>query len=291
MKKQIVWGWYLIGVRAWRRLGPILVLLWAMVPRVQAHRLDEYLQAALVGITRDSLNLQLSLTPGAAVASNVLEVLDADHDGRVVAAEQDAYAARVLSEVSMDVDGRPVTLVLQSSHFPLVGAMKEGFGLIELEARAHLPELPAGDHVLHLQNRHLTNISVYLANALVPDTTEVLIQKQRRDLRQTELFIDYTLVPTAARTPLSTTLEIPDQKGSSVARRYLPAILMITGLFIVGLWARRARGGSQRDMSVPGKGKPDGTGAFSRQGKWGAVNFAFRFKVGGPRDRSGGGQQ
>ena len=46
-----------------------------------AHRLDEYLQATTVAVTRGHVVLRVRLTPGVAVAPAVLAQIDANGDG------------------------------------------------------------------------------------------------------------------------------------------------------------------------------------------------------------------
>jgi hypothetical protein len=58
---------------------------------------------------------------------------------------------------------------------------------------ATLPALPAGVHQLSFRNRHDSQRSVYLANALVPESDRVAVTAQRRDGSQSELVIEYRL--------------------------------------------------------------------------------------------------
>ena len=77
-----------------------------------AHRRDEYLQAARIAIEPTRVDIELDLTPGIALAPSVLGEIDRDHDGNVATAEANAYAARVLGEIRLEVDGRPMPLEL-----------------------------------------------------------------------------------------------------------------------------------------------------------------------------------
>ena len=77
--------------------------------------------------------------------------------------------------------------------------MRRGEGTIQLQSTAILPRLPLGPHQLMFRNRHHPDRSVYLANALVPDTDEVAVTAQRRDGDQTELTINYVLRAAPAR--------------------------------------------------------------------------------------------
>ena len=82
---------------------------------------------------------------------------------------------------------------LDASSFPQVDAVRHGKGTIRLHLAAMLPRLSAGFHHLLFRNRHHRDRSVYLANALVPETYRVEILAQRRDGNQSELIIDYVV--------------------------------------------------------------------------------------------------
>src|SRR5205085_8472657 len=86
--------------------------------------------------------------------------------------------------------------------FPEPGAMKRGEGTIRLQLSATFPPASSGVHQLLFRNRHHPDRSVYLANALVPETNQVSVTAQRRDRDQTELTIDY-LVRAAPAKPRS----------------------------------------------------------------------------------------
>ena len=64
-----------------------------------AHRLDEYLQATTIALEKDRIQAQIRLTPGVAVFPIVFADIDRDADGVVSAAEQRAYAERVLRDL------------------------------------------------------------------------------------------------------------------------------------------------------------------------------------------------
>src|SRR5204862_57476 len=75
--------------------------------------------------------------------------------------------------------------------FPEIDAVKRGEGVIRLHFAASLPRLSAGLHQLSFRNRYQRSRSVYLANALVPQSRLITVTAQRRDVDQTELTIDY----------------------------------------------------------------------------------------------------
>ena len=160
---------------------------------VSAHRTDEYLQAARLAIDPGAVALELDLTPGIALAEGIIADIDRNRDGSLSPDEQRAYASLALSALTIEVDGRPVRAELDGISFPDAEAMNRGEGTIRLRSRAALPHLSTGPHQLLFRNRHHPDRSVYLANALVPRSSDVAVTAQRRDGDQTELIIDYVL--------------------------------------------------------------------------------------------------
>jgi hypothetical protein len=161
--------------------------------QVSAHRRDEYLQAARIAIEPARVDVELDLTPGIALAPNVLAEIDRDHDGNVAAAEANAYAARVLGEIRLEVDGRPMPLELVEQRFPTVSSMFKGEGTIQIRLAVAVPPLAAGGHRVLYRNDHRPEMAVYLANALVPANERVVVQAQRRSEDQRDIVIEYLL--------------------------------------------------------------------------------------------------
>jgi hypothetical protein len=62
---------------------PLLLALLALPSAVFAHRDDQYLQATLVAIEPSGVRLQINLTPGVAVAEQVIAEIDRDRDGAI----------------------------------------------------------------------------------------------------------------------------------------------------------------------------------------------------------------
>jgi len=106
---------------------------------VSAHRLDEYLQATLISVEKDRVEVSMRLIPGVAVSSAVISSIDTNADGNLSSAEQSAYAQRVLSELSLSIDGRRLRPQLVSANFPQIQEMREGVGEIHIEYTADVP--------------------------------------------------------------------------------------------------------------------------------------------------------
>jgi len=160
---------------------------------LSAHRLDEYLQAARLAIDPGRVQIELDLTPGVAVAEAIFADIDRDRDGSMSAEEQRAYGSVVLSALELEVDERPLRVQLSTFSFPDAGAMRRGEGTIRIQSAATLPRLSVGPHQLLFRNSHDPDRSVYLANALVPESDQVVVTSQRRDSDQSELIIDYVV--------------------------------------------------------------------------------------------------
>lgn len=171
------------------KAGLIAVLVLLTRP-ASAHRLDEYLQATLLTIEKDRVQADIRLTPGVAVLSYVLSTIDTDGDGVIAPAEQRAYVARVLDDLSLQVNGEPVPLRVMSSRFPSLQEMKDGLGEIQISLTGTLP--PGGSHrTLIFENHHESRIAAYLVNCLAPTDSAIQVSEQKRNYQQSRYQLDY----------------------------------------------------------------------------------------------------
>ena len=158
-----------------------------------AHRTEDYLQAARIGIEPDSVLITLDLTPGIDVAKSFITALDHDGDGSLSNEEQREYAGQVVSALKVETDEWPLRPRVVSWSFPELSAFRRGEGTIRLTVQAALPGVSGGAHRLLFRNAHLAGHSAYLANALVPESARVAVTAQHRDGEQSELTIEYTV--------------------------------------------------------------------------------------------------
>jgi hypothetical protein len=184
--------------RALGSLAIVAAISVALSVELSAHRRDEYLQAARIGISPDSVRIELGLTPGIAIADAVIRAIDRDGDGALAAEEQQAYAQEVVNHLDLEADGVALGIRLRIVSYPALRAIRDGEGTIALQLEAGLPDLATGRHELRFRNTNGRTASAYLANALVPDDDRVAITSQERDAAQSELTIDFAL----ARAPL-----------------------------------------------------------------------------------------
>ena len=93
---------------------------------VSAHRTEDYLQAARIGLEPDRVQITLDLTPGIAVAESFLATLDRDRDGSVSADEQREYAGLVSSALEVAIDDKRLQPRVLSSSFAEPAAFRRG---------------------------------------------------------------------------------------------------------------------------------------------------------------------
>ena len=174
---------------------PLLLALLAVPSAVFAHRDDQYLQATLVAIEPSGVRLQINLTPGVAVAEQVITLIDRDRDGVIYTNEAAAYAESLKRDLLLRVDGRKLELKLTASEFVAPEELRTGSGIIQIEFSATSGPLAAGAHRLALENRHLTTMSVYLINAARPRVGTIQIIRQKRNDNQSAGEIEFTFRP------------------------------------------------------------------------------------------------
>jgi hypothetical protein len=172
-----------------RLIAACAAMVW-LGTSASAHRLDEYLQATLLSVEKESVHGSMRLTPGVAVTPFVLAGVDANADGVISESERKAYAERLLRDVSLKIDGRELSPQLISVEFPGVEEMKQGLGEIQIEFRADLPR-GGRDRRLVFENHHQSGISAYLVNCLAPGDADIRIVAQNRNEQQSFYQLDY----------------------------------------------------------------------------------------------------
>jgi hydrogenase/urease accessory protein HupE len=173
-----------------RVLLALLLALGVSAPAV-AHRLNEYLQATTIAVAPDGVTVQVRLTPGVDVAASIIAGIDADRDGALSSVETQAYAEDLVRDLSLAIDGRPVTLGLQSWSLASLPQMASGQGesIVTMAASFSGGE---GPHELTLDNWHQRRLAAYLVNALQPESASVRIGAQRRNYDQSRYVMSFT---------------------------------------------------------------------------------------------------
>jgi hypothetical protein len=180
-------------------VGAVCALLSLLPAPAFAHRLDEYLQATLIGVEKDRVHVEMRLAPGVAVVPALLKKIDTDGDGVLSSTEDQAYAEEVVRDVSLAIDGRRLTLHLVAWTYSSVDMLKDGMGDIRLELDGVVPP-GAGARVLTFENHHEPDISAYLVNAEVPIDADIRIASQNRNYVQSFYRLSYVQKGSAAGT-------------------------------------------------------------------------------------------
>lgn len=163
-----------------------LVLPW----RVDAHRLDELLQATRISVDASRIQIELALSPGVDVADGFIQAIDLNHDGALDDGEAREFGRHVADALTLSVDDHALPLSLERWHAEPLDALRQGVGTIRLVARAE-PHVASGRHVLMFGNRFQVAGSVYLVNALTPTDSRIYLGQPQRDAQQRTFRIDY----------------------------------------------------------------------------------------------------
>jgi len=197
--------------------------------------LDEYLQGAIVSVEKNRVETELTLTPGIAVFPALLAKIDTDGDGTISAAEQRAYASRVVHDLSLALDGHRLTRRLLAFQFPSIAEMKEGLGEIRLVVEAELPPGGANRRFI-LENHHLSGMSAYQVNCLVPRNPQIRILAQKRNYSQSFYELDFAQARAA-----SGALSLAGRAGAAKPLATL-ALIALSWLVLLGKRRRRLPG-------------------------------------------------
>ncbi len=173
-----------------RKAIVVALVLLSLTGVASAHRLDEYLQATLISVQRDHVEISMRLIPGIAVSAAVIASIDRNRDGILSSAEGTAYAQGVVKDLSLSVDGTRLEPVLVSIDLPPIEEMRDGLGEIHIEYRAQVPG-GGGVRKLLLENHNHMAKTVYLVNALASSDPTISITAQKRNRVQSVYELDY----------------------------------------------------------------------------------------------------
>ena len=182
------------------RIAALGLLLLAVVTPARAHRVDEYLQAIILAVEKDGMRADMFLTPGVAVLPTILADIDSDGDGVLSSAEQRAYAARVLRDLSITLNGERLSPRLVAMEFPDLEETKAGRGDIHLEFSAAWPR-DGRDGRLTLENQHHAAIAAYQVNCLIPSDPEIRIGAEQRNYSQSTYEVRFTQTGARSASP------------------------------------------------------------------------------------------
>lgn len=181
-----------------KRLLFSLICLCAAHLTAAAHVLDQYLQVTQIALAPEGVRVVLRLIPGVEVADRVFALIDVDGDGQLSTQEEQAYAQRVLRDLSLRLNEQPLSLTLADAQFATRASLREGLGTMRMTFTAASALSGAGQQRLNFQNNHLPAFSAYLVNALVPESHALTISGQERDAQQRSVQINFQSQAVAA---------------------------------------------------------------------------------------------
>jgi hypothetical protein len=122
----------------------------------------------------------------------VMRRLDVDGDGIFTPSEAAAYARAVIADLDVRLDDDRLPVSLLRVEVPVAADMNEGLGVIRVALAAPASSAD-GSHRISIHNAHMPSISVYLANALQPESKTARVVRQTRDSRQQTFSLDYEI--------------------------------------------------------------------------------------------------
>ncbi|MBN9319137.1 MAG: hypothetical protein J0I28_05560 [Caulobacterales bacterium] len=128
-----------------------------------AHPLDEVVQGAYLTLAPGEVRLELDLTPGSMVAGTLLARLDTDGDRVVSQAEAHAFAAEVLKQAPLRLDGRKAVWRVRSVTVPPYANLETASDTMKIFAVAERPTRE-GRRALVFENRYAPAKSQVIAN-------------------------------------------------------------------------------------------------------------------------------
>lgn len=186
-----------------KKAATLAILIVLCAGTASAHRLDEYLQAALVTVSSNRVVVSMRLVPGVAVSDQVIAAIDSNHDGIFSPAEQRIYAHHIAEAIVLTSDGHSLQPQIVTQSFPQPDEIRGGIGEIHLELEAPLPAT-TGRRTLTLENRNQIARAVYLVNSVVPTDSTIHITAQLRNTVQSMYELRYEQAATPSVVASST---------------------------------------------------------------------------------------
>ncbi len=177
-----------------KKLLYILLSTCALHMSVAAHVLDQYLQVTQISLSPNQVRIELRLIPGIQVADQIYRVIDADGDNKISTKEEQKYAQLVLTDISLKLGEENIALTRTDIQFPTQAQIREGLGTIRLVFEGTAALSTASPQQILFRNNHYPELGVYLANAMLPATSEIQIGAQIRDPLQRELQVNYQMI-------------------------------------------------------------------------------------------------
>jgi ABC-type nickel/cobalt efflux system permease component RcnA len=186
---------------------------------VVAHSLDAYLQATYITIMPKQITVELAISPGVLLATEVLPQLDPNGDEQISDAEARAYVDAVMRQITLQVDDHVLTLTIDKIEAPPYLNLQAGYGTIRIVTTATLPDNAnaIGAHQLFYRNNFSPAGALYQVNALVNAESAITLGKQNRDDAQQSMTMDFAIANTNTNASASVSVSVSVNAASTVA--------------------------------------------------------------------------
>ena len=192
-------------------LLPLLTLASLLAPprAALAHPLDVYLLYSYITVSPTQIVVELDMSPGVLIAPGLLPELDTNGDQQISDAEGQAYVSKVLPNLLLQVDGKPLSLALTKFDMPDYLITQSGYGTMRIFMAATLDGgMMTGTHTIYFNNNFAPKGAAYQVNTFVDKGVPITLGKQNRDSIYQSMTVDYTIGSAnqaAAATPLPAT--------------------------------------------------------------------------------------
>ena len=138
----------------WAILLAVLSMLFRPQSMASAHPVDMYAQTQAILLTPAGLQVDWKITPGPLLADAIWDSADQDKDGSVSQAEAQAWAAPVLAQWGLTIDGQPVGKPsVQAVQWPAsIDPFRTGEDSIRIRLFFNWPAGETGRHALDMHN-------------------------------------------------------------------------------------------------------------------------------------------
>ncbi len=160
-----------------------------------SHPIDEIVQATYISFGKNEISVELDLTPGAGVAPEIVDDIDANHNRRIEKSEIRSFAMRVLENCVLRVDDSALLLILTDSNLPTYQTLWAGLDEIKIYAIVSNP-LTEGTHWLDYENRYEPAPSRRNANVILrsAELGQFQVNQQWHDVGGRQLLVRYEVL-------------------------------------------------------------------------------------------------
>jgi len=123
-----------------------IVCLLACLETAGAHPHNYVDQQALLSVGANTVDVNIRIVPSFENGAAIFAAIDADGNGVVSQAEAAAFAAAVVANTSLEVDGNSIALQNATATVPYIDKVAAGFGIIEVDASAWFALSGVGEH-------------------------------------------------------------------------------------------------------------------------------------------------